>query len=291
MKKLWFKHDVCSLSDDKLSALILEYGAEGYAVFYAIVEALYANDGQPIPILTLKRIAKDLRLDNSRVLEIADYAASEDCGSLLIKSKNGYESARVTRSITESEETSKKRKEAIKNRWKNTKSEKIDTIVSKNDTNVCENHTDKDKDRDRDKDRDISISPNVEIENMCLSSTLDKPCARAGEETQKPIIYLNDGGCFPVTDKYVFSKQKAFPKVDVMAELWKIDSKTQTTPQARPARISVDGYVNAWLQNETNKLESNIINLRQQSNKNRNKMAGPEVWDQLSKEFNDGVNV
>ena len=129
MKKLWFKHDVCSLSDDKLSALILEYGAEGYAVFYAIVEALYANDGQPIPILTLKRIAKDLRLDNSRVLEIADYAASEDCGSLLIKSKNGYESARVTRSITESEETSKKRKEAIKNRWKNTKSEKIDTIV------------------------------------------------------------------------------------------------------------------------------------------------------------------
>jgi hypothetical protein len=289
VKKLWFKHDVCSLSDDKLSALILEYGAEGYAVFYAVIEALYENNGNPISVLTLKRIAKDLRLDNSRVLEIADYAASEDCGNLLVKSKNGYESARVTRSITESEETSKKRKEAIKNRWKNTKSEKINTIVSKTDTNVCQNDTDKDKDKD--KDRDISISPNVEIENICLSSTLDKPRARAGEETQKPIIYLNDGGCFQVTDKYVFSKQKAYPKVDVMAELWKIDSKTQTTPQARPARINIDGYVNAWLQNETNKLESNIINARQHSNKNRNKMAGPEVWDQLSKEFNDGVNV
>ncbi len=276
MKKLWFKHDVCSLSDDKLSALILEYGAEGYAVFYAIVEALYENDGQPIPTLTLKRIAKDLRLDNSRVFEIAEYAASEECGKLLMKSSNGYESARVARSINEFEETSKKRKEAIKNRWKNTKSTETDTIVSKSHSIECENDTDKDKDRDRDRDRDRDI----------VSSTLDTTCVRAGEENQKPIIYLNDGGCFLVTDKYIFSKQKAYSKVDVMAELWKMDSKTQTTPQVRPARINIDGFVNAWLQNETNKLESDIIKSRQQSTKNRNMMAGPDVWAEQADEWN-----
>ena len=290
MKKLWFKHDVRSLSDDKLSALILEYGAEGYAVFYAIIEALYENDGNPIPVLTLKRIAKDLRLDNSKVISIADYAASDECGTLLVKSEKGYESARVIRSINESEEKSKKRKEAIKNRWKNTKSEKIDTNVSKIDTNVCKNDTDKDRDRDRDKDRDIlsntSVLSNINSSakaaelNACASSSNSK-------DSDLPFIVLKDGQKSPLSQNYINAKQKAFPKVDVMSELWKLQAKTSEFPSERIDLCKIDGYINRWLQNAVNDAENKkTFTPTAKPKTGRTMMASDEVWKAEAAKWN-----
>ena len=276
MKKLWFKHDVCSLSDDKLSALILEYGAEGYAVFYAIVEALYANDGQPIPILTLKRIAKDLRLDNSKVLEIADYAASEDCGSLLIKSKNGYQSARVTRSITESEETSKKRKEAIRNRWKNTKSENIDTNVSKIDTKVCQNDTDKDKDRDRDRDN-ISFSSAEEKQILNNSSS-------GKTENSNLFVILKDESQEIIPADYIKSLQKAYPKLDVIAELTKIQARTQAGPEWRLFPATYPFFISKWLNQAA--LDAADTTSKPKNKNGRTFMATGEQWEKWANEFN-----
>ena len=112
--KEYFRHDIGSLMDDKLNALVLEYGADGYAVYYLSIEYLYRDRGEPISPRLIKRIASDLKLTPDRVTEILDYAASEDCGQMLEKSEEGFLSHRVNKSLQEREEEHRKKSEGGK---------------------------------------------------------------------------------------------------------------------------------------------------------------------------------
>ena len=89
-----------------------------------------------------------------------------------------------------------------------------------------------------------------------------------------------DGDTWLFTEAFISSKQKAYPKVDVLKELWKIQGKTSDTPQARPERVKINGYVDAWLQNETNKLEN------PKNPKGRQMMATNEEYKEIAKEWN-----
>ena len=91
----WFKHDVECMADEKLSALVLEYGAEGYAVFFRTLETMYHNNAEPLSNLAIKKIAASLKMTAPRVLEIIKYAASEECGMLFISTPEGFISDRV----------------------------------------------------------------------------------------------------------------------------------------------------------------------------------------------------
>ena len=119
--KEYFRHDIGSLMDDKLNALVLEFGAEGYAVYYLTIEYLYRDRGAPIQSRLIKRIAADLKLTPQKVSEILDYATSEDCGQMLEKNEIGYFSHRVNKALQEREKERRKKSEGGKkgmaNRW------------------------------------------------------------------------------------------------------------------------------------------------------------------------------
>ena len=101
----WFKHDIYCLQDDRLFTLVSRYGAEGYAVFFHTIEAMYANAGNPIYDMTVRRISFDLSLPYDKVLNILEFASSESCHHLFhLCNDGGYVSSRVAQEVSEQNE-------------------------------------------------------------------------------------------------------------------------------------------------------------------------------------------
>lgn len=118
----YFKHDIGSLMDGKLDTLVSEYGAEGYAVYFLCLEYLYRDRGEPISDRLIQRVAIELKMTSERVKEILDYAASDKCRGMLLKTEEGYSSERVSKAVDERETARRKSSEGGKkgmaNRWK-----------------------------------------------------------------------------------------------------------------------------------------------------------------------------
>ena len=118
----YFKHDIGSLMDGKLDTLVNEYGAEGYAVYFLCLEYLYRDRGEPISDRLIQRVAIELKLTPERVKEILDFAASDKCRGMLLKTEEGYSSDRVSKAVEERETVRRKSSEGGKkgmaNRWK-----------------------------------------------------------------------------------------------------------------------------------------------------------------------------
>lgn len=120
----WFKHDINSLVDDRLSALVQRFSANGYAVYFCVVEALYANEGEAVGKLVLKRLSKEFGIPLDTVVEICEYAASDECNHLLHKVEDGYASKRVCIAIQKKDEITRKKKEGLRKRWDKYRSDK-----------------------------------------------------------------------------------------------------------------------------------------------------------------------
>lgn len=262
----WFKHDINSLMDDRLSALVQRFAANGYAVYFCVVEALYANEGLAVGRLVLQRISKEFGIPLDSVVEICDYAASADCDHLLHKVEGGYASERVCKAIQEKDEITRKKKEGLRRRWDkyrsnkalpttNDASESIDIyktsnrdvieVYKKSSSDVIDNPT---EERREDKSRgDEKEKPTVSNEPVGKEKCEDEPASRPGN--RMPEIVLKDGSRWTPPETYIATKQKAYPAVDVMAELWKMEGKTSQRPQSRPLPFNLDGFVNGWLDN------------------------------------------
>ena len=89
--------------DGKLDTLVNEYGAEGYAVYFLCLEYLYRDRGEPISDRLIQRVAFELKMTPEKVKEILEYAASEKCRRLLLKTEEGHSSERVSKAIEERE--------------------------------------------------------------------------------------------------------------------------------------------------------------------------------------------
>ena len=117
----YFKHDIGSLMDGKLDTLVNEYGAEGYAVYFLCLEYLYRDRGEPISDRLISRVAVELKMTPERVKEILDYAASDKCKGMLLKTEEGYSSERVSKAIEERDEIRQKKslagKKGMAKRW------------------------------------------------------------------------------------------------------------------------------------------------------------------------------
>lgn len=100
MASLFFKHFVDSLSgNSRLKALVRRYGAQGYATYFYLMEHLYRQGGDPISEFDARQLARDLKIRPERFVEIMDYMAGDECGQLIQKSEEGYESRYVTSTI------------------------------------------------------------------------------------------------------------------------------------------------------------------------------------------------
>ena len=106
-KKTYFNHDCDARNDEKLIALRIRYGAEGYGVYFMLIEMLQAAPGCVLE-KDYKALAFDLRVSARRIKAIV-----EDFG-LFTPTDGGkkFYSERLIRHINEAEENERKRSEA-----------------------------------------------------------------------------------------------------------------------------------------------------------------------------------
>ncbi len=292
----WFKHDINSLADDRLSSLVQEHGAEGYAVFYSIVEALYANEGSPLDRLSLKRIAKDFGLSFQKVVEIADYASSDECGGLLHKRGDGYSSERVCRAIEENEAIVRAKKEAAYKRWQKHKGASnadamqmqskcitdAEQVQSTSNADAMQIREDKNREEeirgdknDKSSSSEESLSLKEELSCSDEQSNSNGSSNNAHPRDDLPFVVLKDGQMQPLSENYIRTKQETFPGVDVIAELRNIQSRTEEFPQCRLSFAGFDSFINRWLY-EASKRRGGDPAPKQR----RVKMAGGDEWAQ-----------
>ena len=139
-KKTYFNHDCDARNDEKLIALRIRYGAEGYGVYFMLIEMLQAAPGCVLE-KDYKALAFDLRVSARRIKAIV-----EDFG-LFTPTDGGkkFYSERLIRHVNEAEENERKRSEAAQYaasmRWD---AENGMRIASENHANriekACESH-------------------------------------------------------------------------------------------------------------------------------------------------------
>lgn len=95
----YFSHDYNPMSDPKMSALVGEFGAAGYGVFWRIIEILHEDESHVIQKkpYVFASIAKQMLTDVEQVLNIIKYA-TEVC-ELFCEDENVFWSERVFRNI------------------------------------------------------------------------------------------------------------------------------------------------------------------------------------------------
>ena len=139
-KKTYFNHDCDARNDEKLIALRIRYGAEGYGVYFMLIEMLQAAPGCTLE-KDYKALAFDLRVSARRIKSIV-----EDFG-LFTPTDGGkkFYSERLVRYATEVDESERRRSEAAQYaasmRWD---AENGMRIASQNHANriekACESH-------------------------------------------------------------------------------------------------------------------------------------------------------
>lgn len=123
MPSIWFKHPVDSLSDNaRIKALVRRFGSAGYAAYFTLLEKLYRNNGEPVSIYEAESLARDLKMNPQKMLEILDYASGRECDELIQKSDQGYESEKVSKTIEHNRKAANKRSDkarrAVQARWR-----------------------------------------------------------------------------------------------------------------------------------------------------------------------------
>ena len=177
-KKTYFNHDSNARNDEKIVALRIRYGAEGYGVYFMLIEMLQAAPGCVLE-KDYKALAFDLRVSARRIKSIV-----EDFG-LFTPTDGGkkFYSERLIRHVNEAEENERKRSEAAQYaatmRWD---AENGMRIASEKHANriekACESHkTAPDAKTKEEKEREKEIFPPItpykekekaKAENVCF---------------------------------------------------------------------------------------------------------------------------
>ena len=251
--KVWFKHDTNSLADDKIFALVLKYGAEGYGVFWAIVEGLYENEGVALSDITLKRIARDLSVDHDKLIEIADYAASEECGHLFTKTDYGYVSHRVCVQCKAQAEKCRQNAENIRKRYVQ-KSVPVEYESNTNGIPVeYDSGTTGIQSKSKSKSKSKSNNNNVVSKSNDLSTTCGEAKISLPADGEKcgdsEPIFLEfptlKGGTYAITESQVAEWEQAFPAVDVKQEVRA--AKTWLLANPKQMKSNIPRYLVNWL--------------------------------------------
>jgi uncharacterized protein YdaU (DUF1376 family) len=107
MNNNWFKHELDTIHNPKIQAVVHEHGGIAYAVWWRIVEMLYKNDGEieSKPYI-FGAIAMELHLEKEDIIKIINTFLDYD---LLVLDGNMYTNNRVTESLAMIIEKKKKR--------------------------------------------------------------------------------------------------------------------------------------------------------------------------------------
>lgn len=124
-KSYWFPHDTTAFSDMKIESMLSVYGAEGYGLYWIIVETLSMEEGYKL-IMSKKSVwgvlAKRSGVDIDKVKEFVDDCIS-DFG--LFKSRGEYFwSESLTKRLEKRDKASKAARDNAAKRWGGKEKEK-----------------------------------------------------------------------------------------------------------------------------------------------------------------------
>lgn len=113
---LYFRHDVYTLDDSEVMALVFKYHEAGYGVFWAVVERLTAEQTHkmPIDVLVMQVCAKLMAQKPAKVREIIRYCVSM---GLFVEQDGLVYNERVLRQCERMERYSKTQAENVQKRW------------------------------------------------------------------------------------------------------------------------------------------------------------------------------
>lgn len=140
--KNYFSHDYYATLDPKIIALLGDYGAIGYGIYWRIVEMLHAEESHTLPLkdYIYKALAQQMVTSVEQISTIIN-----DCINvyeLFIEEDNNFYSKRVLENIEKMEETKEKRSKAGKI---SAEKRKNATCVQQNSTCVQQNLTQSNK--------------------------------------------------------------------------------------------------------------------------------------------------
>jgi hypothetical protein len=155
--RYWFRHDYYSRNDDKIEAMLLEFGATGYGLYWCLVERLHEENNEiKVTDLFIKAVAKQMSTAVEHVLTFVNecsttyqlFTLSKDkiLSSNRVKTNlderekvrkqrsfAGKQSAAVKRSLTGVERPSTKERKGKEKKGKDIWGEWGDLIVAGND--------------------------------------------------------------------------------------------------------------------------------------------------------------
>jgi uncharacterized protein YdaU (DUF1376 family) len=165
----YFAHDYEPTSDPKIAALIAEYGAEGYGIYWRIIEMLHSNPEHKIPKkkYIFIALAKELITNDNKIELVINYA-TEVC-ELFLEDSEFIISKRVLRNFEKREEISEKRstagKAGMQSRWasNNNAITNGNVVITKNN----KHNKGKEKEREKEKKNENSdFLPGGKFEGM-----------------------------------------------------------------------------------------------------------------------------
>ena len=112
----YFSHDYNARNDEKILELRVKYGAEGYGLFWMLVETMAENENGGAKASLIGGLSLGYGVPKERLLEFIDYCIEIE---LFYKDEGFIFSRRMKKHKEFRQELSKKGKEGAEKRWKN----------------------------------------------------------------------------------------------------------------------------------------------------------------------------
>ena len=248
----WFRHDYFASNDLKIRKLLRNYGECAYGAYWLVVELLYQQGGSASAeeiddtfgfmsspnlktILAdsgLFKIAEDGSWSSARVTDELGYKEERREYFRAIGKKGGEAKANAKRTPSARQADAKRNPTTQPNHTKPVP-DNTESSSYKNNSRLIRNNDDSCKLADTHKN----------------ASTSDEVPA-AGSAGVAVTILSNKGEEVPIMENLVEIWEKAFPAVNVRAELQKIKSWSASNPTQRKTAQGMTRFCNNWLSKE-----------------------------------------
>ena len=166
-KSYYFQHDFEAITDPKIQYILAKFGAEGYGLWWRIVEMLHQDEHNRLPLKPYVFFALDgqLALDNGVSKSFID-TCIEDV-ELLQSDGEYFWSERVLKNVGKMQDIKEKRSSAgKKSAEKRSENQEVATSVEQNPTSVEQNSTKENKRKENKQYTKPSLSEVIEFFNQ-----------------------------------------------------------------------------------------------------------------------------